>query len=55
MNMSRSDILRKAINKALDEEIDLSTSEKRKEFEEKFRQSNPDFDCDRTLFVKIYK
>lgn len=55
MPESRSDILRKVISKALDEEIDLSTSDKRKEFEKKFRESNPDFDCDRTLFVKIYK
>lgn len=55
MTASRSDILRKAISKALDEGVDLTTTEQRKEFEKKFRESRPDFDCDRTLFVKIYK
>ena len=55
LTISKSDFLRKPINKALDQGIDLSTSEKRNEFEKDFRESHPDFECHRTLFVKIFK
>lgn len=55
MSQSKSDILRRAIYKAIDGEVDLSGPSQRHEFEQNFRKSHPDFDCDRTLFVKIYK
>lgn len=55
MTLSKSDILRKIIYKALDDEIDLSTTAQRNEFLQNYLESNPDFTCHRTLFVKICK
>ena len=55
MSQSKSDILRKIINKALDDGVDLSTSTLRNEFLQDYLDSHPDFSCHRTLFIKICK
>jgi len=55
VGQSISDILQKAINKALDEGVDLSDSQKRKEFELKYRKDHPNFKCHRTTFNKAFQ
>lgn len=57
MSISKSDILKKAIYKALDEGVDLSTNENRKKFWQDFCNTHSNFDVDtgRPLFVKVCK
>jgi len=55
VSQSISDILQKAINKALDDGVDLSDSHKRNEFEQKYRNDHPNFECHRTTFNKAFQ